>query len=295
MSDPFSSSNILIGFLNHVKRSRRNSLGKPHLFFPALQLILERGRPISRRILAASSPLYQNMDIAEELGYSVHVYVRVPDFSGDAASATANPNNNNNTNTSNGTAASIMRTAKNRKPTPLQAQHNLSSGTARNTIESDPGQIPSPTNSRAPARSYTHSRSISATTASTSTTSSASAYAATNTNGSGRVRYREQGVDELLQLKLHQALVSPEADPPPPGATIVLATGDGASGQFNEDGFVGVVRTALNKGWTVELYAWGGGISGTWRKIAEEEGRGKLKIWEMDRYAGDLLEVGGGP
>lgn len=113
-------------------------------------------------------------------------------------------------------------------------------------------------------------------------------------NGSGRVRYREQGVDELLQLKVHQALVSPEADPPPPGATIVLATGDGASGQFNEDGFVGVVRTALNKGWMVELYAWAGGISGAWRKVAEEEGRGKLKIWEMDRYAGDLMEVGGG-
>lgn len=52
-----------------------------------------------------------------------------------------------------------------------------------------------------------------------------------------RVRYREQGVDELLQLKLHQALAA--TDDVPPGATIVLATGDGNVGQFSEDGFLG--------------------------------------------------------
>lgn len=52
-----------------------------------------------------------------------------------------------------------------------------------------------------------------------------------------RIRYREQGVDELLQLKLHQALAA--TDDVPEGATIVLATGDGNVGQFNEDGFLG--------------------------------------------------------
>jgi hypothetical protein len=53
-----------------------------------------------------------------------------------------------------------------------------------------------------------------------------------------RVRYREQGVDELLQLKLHQALAA--TDDVPEGATIVLATGDGNVGQFSEDGFLGL-------------------------------------------------------
>ena len=52
-----------------------------------------------------------------------------------------------------------------------------------------------------------------------------------------RVRLREQGVDELLQLKLHQALAA--EDDVPEGATIVLATGDGNVGQFNEEGFLG--------------------------------------------------------
>jgi len=82
------------------------------------------------------------------------------------------------------------------------------------------------------------------------------------TNGSvtqAKIKYREQGVDELLQLKLHQALAA--TDDVPEGSTIVLATGDGNIGQFNEDGFLGPVRTALRRGWKVELYAWEDGLS----------------------------------
>jgi len=102
------------------------------------------------------------------------------------------------------------------------------------------------------------------------------AYAAL-VNSKGKIKYREQGVDELLQLKLHQALAAAESVPP--GSTIVLATGDGNIGQFNEEGFlgtcltrsnmvsriltyhVGSVRTALKYGWKVELYAWEEGLS----------------------------------
>ena len=58
-----------------------------------------------------------------------------------------------------------------------------------------------------------------------------------------KVKYREQGVDELLQLKLHQALAA--TDEVPEGATIVLATGDGNVGQFNEDGFLGKLFVLL--------------------------------------------------
>jgi hypothetical protein len=53
----------------------------------------------------------------------------------------------------------------------------------------------------------------------------------------GKVKYREQGVDELLQLKLHQAIAA--SDDVPDGSTIILATGDGNMGQFNEEGFLG--------------------------------------------------------
>lgn len=87
-------------------------------------------------------------------------------------------------------------------------------------------------------------------------------------------------MDELLQLKLHQAIAA--SDSVPDGSTIVLATGDGNIGQFNEEGFLGMclhiqivfelmflttllyqgpIRTALRRGWRVELYAWEDGLS----------------------------------
>lgn len=105
-----------------------------------------------------------------------------------------------------------------------------------------------------------------------------------------RVRYREQGVDELLQLKLHQAIA--DVDVVPPNATIVLATGDGNVGQFNEEGFLGCVRTALKKGWRVELYAWEGGLSRSWkREFGEGPHRHRFSIHGLGRFGQDLLEV----
>jgi hypothetical protein len=103
------------------------------------------------------------------------------------------------------------------------------------------------------------------------------------------VRYREQGVDELLQLKLLQAIAS--VDVPPPGSTIVLATGDGNVSQFNEEGFRGCVRTALKKGWHIELYAWESGLSRTWvREFAEGSWASRFRIIPIDGFGGDLLD-----
>jgi hypothetical protein len=104
-------------------------------------------------------------------------------------------------------------------------------------------------------------------------------------------------VDELLQLKLHQALAALDG-PPPPGATIVLATGDGNVGQFNDDGFLGPVRTALKKGWRVELYAWEEGLSrawmrefGEWTKPVAGEATGRFRVVGMEQFATELLEI----
>lgn len=68
---------------------------------------------------------------------------------------------------------------------------------------------------------------------------------ANNTPPQGKIKYREQGVDELLQLKLHQALAA--TDDVPEGSTIVLATGDGNMGQFNEEGFLGMLYLFTQK------------------------------------------------
>jgi len=82
------------------------------------------------------------------------------------------------------------------------------------------------------------------------------------------MRYREQDIDKLLQLKLLQVVST--VDVPPPGSMIVLVTRDGNVSQFNKEGFCGCMHTALKKGWHVELYMWESGLSQAWvREFAE--------------------------
>jgi len=80
--------------------------------------------------------------------------------------------------------------------------------------------------------------------------------------GSGCMRYREQDVNKLLQLKLLQVVLT--VDVLPPGSMIILVTGEGNVSQFNEEGFRSCMRTVLKKGWRVELYAWESGLSQVW-------------------------------
>jgi hypothetical protein len=123
-----------------------------------------------------------------------------------------------------------------------------------------------------------------------------------------RPRFREEAVDELLQLKLLQVLVA-ATDRPPRGSTIVLATGDGASSQFNRDGFVGCVRQAVHRGWRVELVGWEEARSRTWADLAYEfqerrkaasasgssrsGGSGGLYMISLEKWGFDLLDSSG--
>jgi hypothetical protein len=270
-------SNILIGLLTYVKRHlRRFPRKSKRLSHAALALILERGRPITRRVLVTSSPLYQPMESAEQLGYEVRVYARVPD-TGDGQDRRQNNNNGGNSGES----------AKGywRKPAYNKGHARKVSGAGSTSTESEPG--PSATSSSFPQAFV---RSVAPPSRPPLTTHASSS---TNVNGSrigSRVRYREQGVDELLQLKLHQAIA--DVDVLPPNATIVLATGDGNVGQFNEEGFLGPVRTALKKGWNVELYCWLSGLSKSWmREFGEGPYRDRFKVIEMEQFGADLLEM----
>ncbi|KAL4780246.1 hypothetical protein BJX76DRAFT_351143 [Aspergillus varians] len=67
------------------------------------------------------------------------------------------------------------------------------------------------------------------------------------TNYGAGGRWVEQGVDEILHLKILESLL--DADEP---ATIVLATGDAAEAEFS-GGFMKMVERALQRGWRVEL------------------------------------------
>ncbi|CUA71208.1 hypothetical protein RSOLAG22IIIB_04512 [Rhizoctonia solani] len=108
---------------------------------------------------------------------------------------------------------------------------------------------------------------------------------------SDRPRYREEAVDELLQLKLLQTIL----DTVP--ATIVLATGDGASSQFNPDGFIGCVRRAVDRGWMVELVGWEEGVSRAWRELERDvagrgpKAKGGFRIVGLERWVGELVDL----
>ncbi|KIK96848.1 hypothetical protein PAXRUDRAFT_825536 [Paxillus rubicundulus Ve08.2h10] len=252
-------SNILIGLLTHHKKHRSLSRRTKRLSHAALALLLERGRPITRRCLVTSSPLYQPMDSAIQLGYDVRIYARVPDNGG----------------------------APDRR-----LHHTPDSAALRssNWRKSDVGLSAPSASSKAHARGHSggDASTDSDRGAGNSTRPVAGPLGMTTTT---RVRYREQGVDELLQLKLHQAIAA--TDPPPPNATIVLATGDGNVGEFSDEGFLGPVLLALQRGWKIELYAWEEGLSRAWkREFSDGPWKEKFRIIKMEDFGEDLLEVG---
>ncbi|WWC60735.1 uncharacterized protein I303_103311 [Kwoniella dejecticola CBS 10117] len=111
-------------------------------------------------------------------------------------------------------------------------------------------------------------------------------------------RYKEQGVDEILHLKILQVLNEkgflPKKADRSSANTLVLATGDARGGQFNKDGFPGAVREALKRGWNVELWSFTSGLSRAWKETAKREKwyeMGKFTIWAMDDFAEQLVEV----
>ena len=209
-----------------------------------------------------SSPLYQPMDTMERLGYEVRVYMRVPDLGwsflcfssfdrfvshGDFVSIAGDGmdrdrQHHHKHGSGSGSSLGKHKTHARRISGSTSTESASAStsageavkGVARNHAVPPPISFTFPEGSSslntraATGSSHTH-------TLDHNPTSPSAQYGFVGTGK--RVRYREQGVDELLQLKLHQALAA--TDDVPEGATIVLATGDGNVGQFNEDGFLG--------------------------------------------------------
>ena len=76
------NSNILIGFYDTYKSKHKITgpyFRPPKFDFHAFSTILERGRPVSRKILVGSNPLTQPVSLAQHLGYEVSILERVVD------------------------------------------------------------------------------------------------------------------------------------------------------------------------------------------------------------------------
>ncbi|KAK4161655.1 hypothetical protein QBC43DRAFT_337122 [Cladorrhinum sp. PSN259] len=107
-----------------------------------------------------------------------------------------------------------------------------------------------------------------------------------SSNGDRR-QGREQCVDELLHLKMLQALVDLSDRP----ATMILATGDAKSAEYSE-GFKSYVEKALQGGWNVELYAWEKSISKEWTDEEFTEIWGaQFKVFLLDRFVEELFDM----
>ncbi|KAF9326850.1 hypothetical protein BG006_009764 [Podila minutissima] len=53
-------------------------------------------------------------------------------------------------------------------------------------------------------------------------------------------------------------------------AVMVLATGDGGDSEFGGEGFYGVIKRALGRGWQVEIVSWEDQLSGVYIELAQE-------------------------
>jgi hypothetical protein len=99
-------------------------------------------------------------------------------------------------------------------------------------------------------------------------------------------RWVEQGVDEILHLKMCQSII--DTDEP---STMVLATGDGNVAEMS-DGFLAHVERALKRGWKVELISWRQQTNGGYRnkKFRTKWGE-QFKIIELDEFMEDLIDT----
>lgn len=212
-------SNVLIGFSN-LRTKRRNTQGQsqqhrksPAMSFHALTLVLERGQPVARRILAGSKDLIPSrrqpaLAEAERCGYELSLLDKV---------------------------------LKTRDTRIFKAKHGKGHGYATGH-SSDSDTSP-----------YAHKTMV------------------------------EQGVDELLQLKMLQSLIDTENP-----STIVLASGDASEAEFS-GGFFQEVERFLRKGWNVEVLAWKDSLSHEYHAPAFRAMWGmQFQIIELDDFVQEL-------
>ncbi|KAF2134632.1 hypothetical protein P153DRAFT_279884 [Dothidotthia symphoricarpi CBS 119687] len=99
-------------------------------------------------------------------------------------------------------------------------------------------------------------------------------------------KWVEQGVDELLHLKMCQSIIDTESP-----STIVLATGDGNVAEMS-DGFLAHVERALKNGWKVELVSWRQQTNGGYKnKKFRTKWAEQFRIIELDDFLEDLIDT----
>jgi hypothetical protein len=94
-------------------------------------------------------------------------------------------------------------------------------------------------------------------------------------------RLGEQGVDELLHLKIANVLLDHE-----PPQTLVLVTGDAKASDYGTS-FLGQTERALKRGWDVHVWSWKGQLSPKFSKLTRP-GRA-VQLHHLDDLYYDLV------
>jgi hypothetical protein len=94
----------------------------------------------------------------------------------------------------------------------------------------------------------------------------------------------EQGVDEILHLKIANVLIDhPNTD------TLVVVTGDGNISEFGT-GFISQIERAIKLGWKVEVWSWSKTLSRKYLTLSRKWPQ-QLKLIAFDPYYESLTFV----
>lgn len=230
------ASNIFIGFMNELKAARgipdHVRVPRADLSFDSLALLMERRRPVAKRVLVGSTPHIPAFDKARAVGYQCSILEKVE------------------------------------KARPYTERQLF-------FMEQDERR----------ARRAARSRTTPGHTSGSDTNTSDAA--APVTRPAPPIKKVEQGVDEILHLKICESVLDHPGQP----GTIVLATGDAAEAEYS-DGFLRTLERALAHGWRVELLSWSRSISQLYRRRNWQRRWGdRFRIIPLDDYAEELLDV----
>ena len=101
-------------------------------------------------------------------------------------------------------------------------------------------------------------------------------------------RMLEQGVDELLHLKIANAILDND-----PKHRLVLVTGDGKLSSYGTS-FPQQAERALKEGWVVEVWSWQSALSNQWRRLQTKYGKGRVVINILDPFYRSITFVKAG-
>ncbi|GAA5930290.1 hypothetical protein JCM1841_004274 [Sporobolomyces salmonicolor] len=299
---------------------------KAKMDYGVLFALLERGRKVERRVLVGSSPMWQSLDTSVDWGYEVSLLQRVPRTlpTDVVPQPTINPSKSKKRD-KNGKLKANQQQQQQQKNVKHYKEQAVDELVHLKILESLLDYTPPPFPPRDESAAARDNRSGSATAptssvgtpqaqptleaviASDDTTPPESNAAPESALSPSPSPSPPSGPDAGNASTSASVSATPAVAPAPAPSTIVpharrdrptlvIATGDANSSEYNPGGFLGCVRRALDRGWDVEICSFSThGLSSSWageqRNRVTKDGveRGELRIVNLEVFAEELV------